>query len=368
MKTMKTCTIVAAAAAGLALGAATAHAQSGTISKAVGGYSFEDAAKEAPGHQELPFGKDGQLTFAIVTHTAGNGFFDPVYVGAKVAADMFGVKLIMLGSEAPVDDIPREIEILNQIVQDPTIDGLIMTTPQVGAYNDIVKKLREPRHPGRDHQLASIRTLYDRNSISHTGQDASAAAIGGEALVECLARAQGIKGGSILFPSTDRRRQCRGQQPRHRGLHATVAKALKAAGKLGDFKVDAGPDNIGIDVDTNNLANSHRDADRKARRRGRRCSAPTARSRRRSATRSPSSRSTARSAPTASTSARSSASRSRPARSTGALGQQPFLQGFWPVMQLYLQIDRGIAAANLDTRAQLVTKDNVGNVGKRFEN
>ena len=55
-------------------------------------------------------------------------------------------------------------------------------------------------------------------------------------------------------------------------------------------------------------------------------------------------------------------------RSTGSLGQQPFLQGFWPVMQLYLQIDRGIAAANLDTRAQLVTKDTVGTVGKRFEN
>ena len=53
---------------------------------------------------------------------------------------------------------------------------------------------------------------------------------------------------------------------------------------------------------------------------------------------------------------------------TGALGQQPFLQGFWPVMQLYLQIDRGIAAANLDTRAQLVTGDNVEEVGGRFEN
>ena len=37
-------------------------------------------------------------------------------------------------------------------------------------------------------------------------------------------------------------------------------------------------------------------------------------------------------------------------------------------MQLYLQIDRGVAAANLDTRAQLVTKASVGNVGKRFEN
>ncbi|TIO88638.1 MAG: sugar ABC transporter substrate-binding protein, partial [Mesorhizobium sp.] len=48
--------------------------------------------------------------------------------------------------------------------------------------------------------------------------------------------------------------------------------------------------------------------------------------------------------------------------------QQPFLQGFYPVMQLYLQIDRGIAAANLDTRAQLVTQETVGKVGKRFEN
>ena len=53
---------------------------------------------------------------------------------------------------------------------------------------------------------------------------------------------------------------------------------------------------------------------------------------------------------------------------TGSLGQQPFIQGFWPVMQLYLEIDRGISAANVDTRAQLVTKDSVANVGKRFEN
>jgi simple sugar transport system substrate-binding protein len=37
-------------------------------------------------------------------------------------------------------------------------------------------------------------------------------------------------------------------------------------------------------------------------------------------------------------------------------------------MQLYLQIDRNISAANLDTRAQLVTKDNVAKVGKRYEN
>lgn len=53
---------------------------------------------------------------------------------------------------------------------------------------------------------------------------------------------------------------------------------------------------------------------------------------------------------------------------TGSLGQQPFLQGFWPVMQLYLQIDRGVVAANLDTRAQLVTKGDIDLIGKRFEN
>jgi potassium efflux system protein len=52
----------------------------------------------------------------------------------------------------------------------------------------------------------------------------------------------------------------------------------------------------------------------------------------------------------------------------GSLGQQPFIQGLWPVVQLYLQIDRGVSAANVDTQAQLITKDNVETVGKRFEN
>ena len=137
---------VALVAVSASFAAASAHAQSGALAKAVGGYTFEDAAKEAPDTKNF-HSKDGQLTFAIVTHTAGNGFFDPTYVGAKVAADAFGINLVMLGSEAPVDDIPREIEILNQIIQDPTIDGVIMTTPQVGAYNDIVKHMLEQGIP-----------------------------------------------------------------------------------------------------------------------------------------------------------------------------------------------------------------------------
>ncbi len=126
----------------LAFGATGAFAQSGALDKAVGGYSFGDAAKESPATKNFHSHK-GKLTFAIVTHTAGNGFFDPTYVGAQVAADAFGITLVKLGSEAAVDDIPREIAILNQIVNDPTIDGVIMTTPQSGAYDDLVKKLEE---------------------------------------------------------------------------------------------------------------------------------------------------------------------------------------------------------------------------------
>ena len=117
------------AAASISLFATGALAQSGSVAKAVGGYSFDEAAKEAPGTKNFN-SADGQLTFAIVTHTAGNGFFDPVYVGARVAGNMIGAKILLLGSESPTDDPAREIEILNQILQDPKIDGLIMTTPQ----------------------------------------------------------------------------------------------------------------------------------------------------------------------------------------------------------------------------------------------
>ena len=186
---------LAACAAAFALGVPHAFAQSGSVEKAVGGYSFDEAAAEAPGTKDY-HSADGKLTFAIITHTAGNGFFDPVYVGAKLAADMVGVNLLMLGSEAPVDDIPRELEIINQVVQDPTIDGLIITTPQAGAYNDIVKKMLDAGVP-----VATTNsydgTLYDRSAISHTGQDATAAAIGGEALARCILDG-GVQGGSIV--------------------------------------------------------------------------------------------------------------------------------------------------------------------------
>ena len=78
---MQRSTFVAALVASLALGAGTAFAQTGVLGKAVGGYSFEDAVKEAPTTKDFHSHK-GKLTFAIVTHTAGNGFFDPTYVGA----------------------------------------------------------------------------------------------------------------------------------------------------------------------------------------------------------------------------------------------------------------------------------------------
>ena len=122
---MKQLALAAGAAALLASTSVGALAQSGSIGQAVGGYSFDEAAQEAPGTKDFN-SNDGVLTFAIVTHTAGNGFFDPVYVGATVAANMIGAKVLLLGSESPTDDPAREIEILNQIINDPTLDGLIM--------------------------------------------------------------------------------------------------------------------------------------------------------------------------------------------------------------------------------------------------
>ena len=91
---MKKWVSFAAMAAAMCIGLTAAHAQSGSVSKAVGGYSFEDAAKEAEGTKNF-HSADGHLTFAIVTHTAGNGFFDPVYVGATVAGNMIGAKILL---------------------------------------------------------------------------------------------------------------------------------------------------------------------------------------------------------------------------------------------------------------------------------
>jgi simple sugar transport system substrate-binding protein len=359
----KTFALLCASAAALFIASAANADDVGTITKAVGGYTFEDAAKEAEGTKNFN-SADGKLTFAIVTHTAGNGFFDPTYVGAKVAADMLGVNLVMLGSEAPVDDIPREIEILNQVINDPTIDGLILTTPQSGAYDDIVKKLLDKGIPVATTNSFDPK-IYDRSGISHTGQASSAAAIGGEALVKCL-KDKNITSGSIILPSTTTLGNVEVNN-RITAAYEAIVKGLNDAGTLANFKVDAGPENIGIDVNKDDIVNSIvsliesrgdvvgafaangfvtpalGDAVTQLKKEGQICAfgfdlGPKQQE------------------------------QIRTGALSGSLGQQPFVQGFWPVMQLYLQIDRGIQAANVDTRAQLVTKTDVDKVGKRYEN
>jgi simple sugar transport system substrate-binding protein len=343
--------------------ASSAFAQSGSVAKAVGGYSFEDAAKEADGTKNF-HSNDGVLTFAIVTHTAGNGFFDPVYVGATVAANMIGAKVLLLGSESPTDDPARAIEILNQIIQDPTLDGLIMTTPQAGAYDDIVKTAEKNGIP-----IATTNSfdggIYNRLNISHTGQDASAAAIAGDALAKCLID-RGVTGGSIVFPSSTALGNIEVNNRVSSAYNATVA-ALKAAGKLDAFKVDAGPEGVGVETDMNDPVNGivslfESRGDVVGAFAGNNVFTPAL------------VKAVAQTGLTGKICAYgfdlgpAQQEGMKSGDLTGALGQQPFLQGFWPVMQLYLQIDRGIAAANLDTRAQLVTQETVGNVGKRFEN
>jgi simple sugar transport system substrate-binding protein len=351
------------AAAGISLFATGALAQSGSISKAVGGYSFDEAAKEAPGTKNF-HSADGQLTFAIVTHTAGNGFFDPVYVGARVAGNMIGAKVLLLGSESPTDDPAREIEILNQVMQDPKIDGLIMTTPQVGAYNDIVKAAEARGIP-----VATTNsydgTIRNRSGISHTGQDASAAAIAGEALVECLEK-RSITKGSIILPNDTAMGNVEVNN-RVTAAYKAIVSALKKAGKLANFKVDAGPEGVGVSADMNNPVNSiisliESRGDVVGAFAGNNVFTPAL------AKAVAQTKNTGRMCAYGFDLGPAQQEALRTGDLTGALGQQPFLQGFWPVMQLYLQIDRGISGANLDTRAQLVTKETVGRIGQRFEN
>jgi simple sugar transport system substrate-binding protein len=347
----------------VAIMAGGAYAQSGSVAKAVSGYSFEDAAKENPATKDF-HSADGHLTFAIVTHTAGNGFFDPVYVGATVAANMIGAKILLLGSESPADDPAREIEILNQIIQDPSIDGLIMTTPQAGAYDDIVKMAEKNGIP-----VATTNSfdggIYNRLGISHTGQDASAAAIAGAALAKCLVD-KGVEGGSVIFVNDTAMGNIEVNNRASSAYNATVA-GLKAAGVLDKFKVDGGPEGVGIQADLNDPVNSVVSIIES---RGDVVGAFA-----------PNNvftpglfKAVAQLGLTGKICAYGfdlgppNLEAIRTGDLTGALGQQPFIQGFWPVMQLYLQIDRGISAANVDTRAQLVTKDTVGNIGKRFEN
>jgi simple sugar transport system substrate-binding protein len=174
------------------------------------------------------------------------------------------------------------------------------------------------------------------------------------------------KKGSIIFPNTTTLGNVEVNNRITAAFQATVGK-LKSAGKLADYKVDAGPENIGIDVDANNIVSSIvsliesrgdvvgimgangfvtpaiADAVGQLKIGDQVCSygfdlGPK------------------------------QLEAIRNGNLDGALGQQPFLQGFWPVMMLYLQIDRGVSAADLDTKAQLITKANVNTVGKRFEN
>ena len=239
-----------------------------------------------------------------------------------------------------------------------------MTTPQVGAYDDIVKTAEKNGIP-----VATTNSfdpnIYHRLAISHTGQDASAAAIAGNALVQCLMD-RGIEKGTIILPNSTAMGNIEVNNRVSSAYNAIVA-GLKAAGKLDNFKVDAGPESVGVDADMNDPVNSivsliESRGDVVGAFAGNNVFTPAL------------AKAVAQTGLTGKICAYgfdlgpAQQEALKSGNLTGALGQQPFLQGFWPVMQLYLQIDRGISAANLDTRAQLVTKDTVGNVGKRFEN
>jgi len=178
--------------------------------------------------------------------------------------------------------------------------------------------------------------------------------------------ASGADKGSIILPSSTAMGNVEVNNRVTAAFNAIV-KTLKDAGKLENFKVDAGPENVGVDANPQDPVNGIVSLFES---RGDVVGAFTANNVFTPAL----AKAVAQLGQTGKICAYGfdlgpvQQDAIRAGDLTGSLGQQPFLQGFWPVMQLYLQIDRGISAANLDTRAQLVTKADVENVGKRFEN
>ena len=188
--------------------------ESGTISKAVGGYTFEDAAKEARAPRISTPGRPPDLRHRHPYRW--QRLLRPGLCRRNRCRQHDRRQDPVAGFRNPVDDPAREIEILNQIIQDPTIDGIIMTTPQAGAYDDIVKTAEKNGIP-----VATTNSfdagIHNRLAISHTGQDASAAAIAGNALVQVPCR-QGLHEGLDRDPQRHRNGEHRSQQSRHRRL------------------------------------------------------------------------------------------------------------------------------------------------------
>lgn len=303
---------------------------------------------------------DGLLIFSIVTHTAGNGFFNPVYVGATAAAQMltaYGTPVIVLreGSPSPSDDPFTAIQIIEARMRDPKLDGIVITTPAVGSYGDIVRRAFELGIP-----IATTNsfdpTIPFRDQVSHTGQDAGASAIAGRALAQCLLD-NNMTSGVVLLPNTIAGTNVEVNN-RIKFAAGAIRESIANTPALSGIRVDDGPEGIGVDVSLetptediinliqatpnviglfggNNITTpSIGDAVRTLGIADRTCAFGF-----------------------------DVGGAQQDFVSTGdldgALGQQPFLQGLYPIIQIYMQIDRGVSAANLDTRAELLTPANL---------
>ncbi|MBI3961285.1 MAG: substrate-binding domain-containing protein [Deinococcus sp.] len=322
----------------------------------IAGVRFEDFAGPSPDTANFHTA-DGQLTFFFVTHNAGHPFFIPMFVAAEAAARTLGVNVIITGPERGVDDPDRQLEILQQVITDPRLDGLVLSTAKVGAYGDIIMRAFELGVPVATTNSVDS-TIPFRDEISHTGQSAGAAAIGGRALVQCLID-KGITSGVILFPNSIEVNNIEVNN-RVRFGAAAAQEALDAAGLAG-ITVAAGDEGIGLAITgvpgqpqidaITNLVNSTPNVVG--------LFGPNGGI-------TPANGHVARNLGISDSTCvygydlgDDQLNLIGDGSLDGSLGQQPFLQGWWPVTTLFLQIDRGVSAADLDTKAQLVTQANL---------
>ena len=87
---------------------------------------------------------ENSYKFIMVTHAAGHTFFPPVKAGMTDAANLLGVEADFIG---PIEyDVAAHVDMLSSAIE-AGVDGLATSLPDAEAYNDIVQKAMDKGIP-----------------------------------------------------------------------------------------------------------------------------------------------------------------------------------------------------------------------------
>lgn len=274
-----------------------------------------------------------QLHFVMLTHDGGTTFFAPVRAGFLDACAQVGAKCEFLGP--PTFDVNAERNMLESSLQSG-IDGIATTVPDPKAFNDVIAKARAKGIP-----VVGYNTVPDNNPTqSYIGQGMLEA---GRKLGNGVAKLLGGKGKAVIFtccpghPALEGRIQGTKEALEKAGVQVVnvvnyTADASKAYEIIGNT-LAANPDLnaiMGVDAYTETIGRYIQDKKLQDKIVG---------------------------------AGFDYTDGTLKAIQSGALkftvGQNPYLQGYLPVLQLFLAVKKGTAPIDIDTKVDIVSKENV---------